>query len=64
MWLDPNRTHLDYRIKITGLDFGLVARGVPTTPAELDDVYGTHIHWGLREPQVQLRWELPIQIRI
>ena len=46
MWLDPNRTHLDYRIKITGLDFGLVARGVPTTPDELDDVYGMHIHWG------------------
>jgi len=46
MWLDPKHTHLDYKIKITGLDFGLVARGVPTTPDELDDVYGMHIHWG------------------
>jgi formylglycine-generating enzyme len=46
MWLDPKHTHLDYKIKITGLDLGLVALGFPLTPDEGDDLYGLHIHYG------------------
>jgi Ca2+-binding RTX toxin-like protein len=46
MWLNPNHTHLDYRIVITGLDLGLVALGFPLTPDEGDDLYGLHIHYG------------------